>query len=68
MVGKHGHTGAHVVCAWGPVIDVNGRALRKDKRKNLLEPVVTLGLGHSASKPKGSFVRYTGCLPRVSTP
>ena len=38
MVGKHGHTGAHVVCAWGPVIDVNGRALRKDKRKNLLEP------------------------------
>ena len=39
MVGKHGHTGAHVVCAWGPVIDVNGCALRKDKRKNLLEPV-----------------------------
>ena len=28
---------------------------------------VTLGLGHSASKPKGSFVRYTGCVPRVST-
>ena len=19
MVGEHGHTGAHVVCAWGPV-------------------------------------------------
>ena len=27
-----------------------------------------LGLGHSASKPKGSIVCYTGCLPRVSTP
>ena len=35
-----------------------------------IHPVVnvTLGLGHSASRPKGSFVRYTGCLPRVSTP
>ena len=29
---------------------------------------VTLRLGHSASKPKGLFVCYTGCLPRVSTP
>ena len=38
MVGEHGHTGAHVVCAWDPV-DVDERALKKDKRKNLLEPV-----------------------------
>ena len=29
---------------------------------------VTLGLGHSASKPKGLFICYTGCLPRVSMP
>ena len=35
MVGENGHTGAHVVCAWGPV-DVDECALRKDKEKTYL--------------------------------
>ena len=34
MVGEHGHTGVHVVCAWG--VDVDECTLRKNKRKNLL--------------------------------
>ena len=38
------------------------------KAKQVLNAHVTLGLGHSTSKPKGSFVCYTGCLPCVSMP
>ena len=48
----------------------NGGTLDSDRlaQRRYSRAFVMLGLGHSASKPKGSFVRYTGCLPRVSTP